>query len=164
MRLIAHVHSKVDKIVNNFHGQNQFHFHDQSLIFIIKTPIFVVQKNVLMLRSYKFFLGELLSLHSVMRTRFLFQPHSKIYDQSLFRSKSKVYGQPTFHSIGKILLWNPLHSNDEISWSASFHSNGVSDLFQSVFQSSNPIGQYIIRLYALMCHCPNNRVYKMLSR
>ena len=55
---IAHGHSKADKIVNNFHGQNRFHFHDQPLIFIIKTPIFVVQNFFLMLRSYKFYLGE----------------------------------------------------------------------------------------------------------
>ena len=72
---IAHGHSKADKIVNNFHGQNRFHFHDQPLIFIIKTPIFVVKNFFLMLRSYKFFLGEKKILgqsHSVMRTRFLF--------------------------------------------------------------------------------------------
>ena len=157
---IAHGHSKADKIVNNFHGQNRFHFHDQPLIFIIKTPIFVVKiffwcwdlTNFFLVKK-KFLVSPILSWGQ----DFYFQPHSKIYDHSTFHS---FMINPPFHSIGKISLSNPFHSNDKISWSASFHSNGVSDLFQSAFQSSNSTGQYIMWLYAFMRCCPNNRVYK----
>jgi len=44
-------HSKADKIVNNFHGQNRFQFHGQTPIFMVKTLIFVVKTDV---QTYKF--------------------------------------------------------------------------------------------------------------
>ena len=75
-------HSKVDKIVNNFHGQNRFQFHSQTPIFIL---IFVVKTDFLMFRPTNFLDHKiswsqnfLINLHSI--------PMPKISCPTLFHS------------------------------------------------------------------------------
>ena len=83
MRLLWH--SKADKIVNNFHGQNWFQFHGQMPFFMVKTLIFVV--NTLMFSPTNFscqitkYLGHK-NLHSIPMPKFHAQPYSiPIYAQ-----------------------------------------------------------------------------------
>ena len=104
-------HSKADKIVNNFHGQNpfQFHcpnpfqFHCPTLIFMVRTDIFCAQ----ILQSF------LVSLHSIPMTRFhaqnLLYSNDKIscYKGIPFQ-RAKFHAQNLFHSNGKILCSSPI--------------------------------------------------------
>ena len=149
-------HSKVDKIVNNFHGQNQFHFHDQTHNFYDQYSDLCCQffsMFIFLIWDLTNFLGQNSWSVSILSwgQDFFFQPHSKIYDQSPFHYKSKFYGfipQAKFRQTCSIPM-TKIHCQ---------HSNGISDLFQSAFQSSNPICEYYYMwLYALMCHCSNNR-------
>ena len=54
-KLEAVWHSKADKMVNNFYGQNWFQFHGQIPIFMINTFIFVFKTDFVMFRPTNFF-------------------------------------------------------------------------------------------------------------
>ena len=80
-------HSKADKIVNNFHGQNQFQFHGQiPIFFMVKTLIFVVKTDFLMFRPTNF----LVRSQNILVTKFL--------GQSPFHSNAKISCSTLFHS------------------------------------------------------------------
>ena len=108
-------HSKADKIVNNFHGQNRFQFHGQTPIFMIKTLIFVVKTDFLMFRPTNFLDHEiswsqnfLVNLHSIPMPKFHAQPYSiSILCSTLFHSNSVSWSvtiswsvtAPTYHAL-----------------------------------------------------------------
>ena len=77
-------HSKADKIVNNFHGQNRFQFMVKDLFFMVKTLIFVVKTDCLMFRPTNFLVRSqnilaqnfLVNLHSIPMPKFHAQPYS----------------------------------------------------------------------------------------
>ena len=79
-------HSKADKIVNNFHGQNRFQFHGQTPIFMIKTLIFVVKTDFLMFRPTNF----------IVRSRNILI--AKFLGQSPFHFNAKISYSTLFHS------------------------------------------------------------------
>ena len=85
-------HSKADKIVNNFHGQNWFQFHGQIPIFLwSKTLIFLVKTDFLMFRPTNF----LVRSQNIVVTNFLV---TKFLSQSPFHSNAKISCSTLFHS------------------------------------------------------------------
>ena len=79
-------HSKADKIVNNFYGQNRFQFHGQRPIFMVKTLISVVKTDFLMVRPTNF----LVRSRNILVAKFL--------GQSPFHSNAKISCSTLFHS------------------------------------------------------------------
>ena len=93
-------HSKADKIANNFHGQNWFHFHDQKLIFIIKTHICCCQKILDVEILQIFFVKKNSWSVSILSwgQNFYFQPHSKIWSIPIPFQKQSLWSTPVpFH-------------------------------------------------------------------
>ena len=69
-------HSKADKIVNNFHGQNQFQFHGQNSHFVVKTNFLMVRPTNFVDHKISWSQNFLVNLHSIPMPKFYVQPYS----------------------------------------------------------------------------------------
>ena len=121
-------HSKTDKIVNNFHGQNRFQFHGQIhmkyLFFMVKTLIFVVKTDFLMFRPTNFlvrsqnilvtkFLGHKISWSISIPFQFYAQLHSI---PTAFHGQSRFHGQ----DISVSIYLHPMSATPSCLTSVSF--------------------------------------------
>ena len=93
-------HSKVDKIVNNFHGQNQFHFHDQ-------THNFYDQYSDLCCQFFSMFI-------------FLIWDLTNFLGQNSWSVSILSWGQDFFFSLIPKFMINP-HSITKANFMVSFH-------------------------------------------